>query len=102
MEYPKEYANVMITYEGIVHVPDKYYGRDEKTIVTRRAFYCKSDGYYDRKDNFIPTPDGYFSVPQFWEYFTFSNGEKALLPYTFYQYPRVLMKDIIKWEYDKS
>lgn len=97
-ELPTEYNNVWITYETVVRVRDKYYGHDETQIVKRRAFYSKSDGYYDSKDNWINTPDGYFSVPQYWENFTFSNGEVALLPHTFYSYGRVLPNEIIKWE----
>jgi len=100
MELPKEYVNVMITYKGTVYVPDKYYGKYVEQVVTRRAFYSKSDGFYDRKDNWIPTPDGYFSVPQHWREWTFSNGESALLPHGFYHHGRVYPKDIIKWEYE--
>lgn len=100
MELPEEYRNVMITYKGQILVRDKYYDHYESAIVTRRAFYSKSDGYYDNKDNWIETPEGYFSVPQYWQDFTFSNGQTALLPHTFYSYPRVYPKEIIKWEYD--
>lgn len=100
METPIEYKNIWITYKTEVHVPDKYYGHKETQTVKRRAFYSKSEGYYNSKDEWISTPNGYLSVPQFWENFTFSNGETSLLPYGFYSYGRVLLKDIIKWEYD--
>ena len=99
---PTEYKNVWITYKTIVHVPDKYYGHDEKQIVRRRAFYSKSNGYYDSKDNWVDTPNGYYSVPQYWQTFTFSDGNSALLPHTFYSYGRVFPDDIIKWEYDEN
>lgn len=90
---PTEYHNVMITYVGEVRIRDKYYGHYEKQEVTRRAFYTKSNGYYDNKDNWINTPDGFFHVPQYWQKW---NG--ALVPHTFYSYGRVLPKNIIKWE----
>jgi len=35
------------------------------------------------KTNGLNTPNGYFSVPQYWQTFQFSNGESALLPHTF-------------------
>lgn len=89
MELPKEYQTVMITYKGKVRVRDKYYDHYEEQVVTRKAFYSKSDGFYDRQDNYIKTPNGYFSVPQYWR-----NG----LPHTFYHYPRVYPENIIKWE----
>jgi len=101
MELPREYATVLLTYDTDVRVRDKYYDHYEKGVVTRRAFYANSKGYYNKLGDFVETPDGYFSVPQFWGYFTFSNGETALVPETFYSYGRVLPKDIIKWEYDK-
>jgi hypothetical protein len=102
MELPNEYQNVMLTYEGNVRVRDKYYDHYEKQVVTRRAFYSKSNGYYDSKDQWIETPNGYFSVPQYWQDFTFSDGKVALLPHTFYSYGRVLPENIIKWVYDKQ
>lgn len=98
MNLPKEYVNVMITYSTTERVSDRYYGHIETFIVTRRAFYSNSNGYYDAKDQWIETPNGYFSVPQYWQDFTFSDGSVALLPHTFYQYARVLPGNIIKWE----
>jgi hypothetical protein len=100
MQLPSEHQNVMITYETLVGYGP--YGDDKrKEVVTRRAFYSKSDGYYDSKDNWIETPNGFFSVPQYWRNFTFSDGSIALLPHGFNQYPRVYPNQIIKWEYDK-
>jgi hypothetical protein len=96
-DLPPEYVNVMITYEGKVRVRDKYYGHYEDQIVTRRAFYSKSDGFYDRQDNWVETPEGYFHVPQYWQEW---NGK--LLPHTFYHLGRVYPKDIIAWELDKT
>jgi len=93
MKLPKEYHNVMITYKGKVRVRDKYYDHYEDQIVTRRAFYSKSDGFYDNKNNWIDTPEGYFSVPQYWRMW-----KGSLLPHTFYHHGRVYPKDIIKWE----
>jgi len=93
-----EYQNVMITYKGMVRVRDKYYDHYEEQIVTRRAFYSKSSGYYNRKDEWVDTPDGYFSIPQFWQNFTFSDGTSALLPHTFNSFGRVLPNDVIKWD----
>ena len=101
METPQEYQNVMLTYIGTVYVPDKYYGTYVKQRVTRRAFYSKSNGYYNRQDQWIETPEGYFSVPQYWQNFTFSDGTSALLPHTFSSYGRVLPKDVLKWEIEK-
>lgn len=101
MELPEEYVNVMITYEATIG-HGAYGERRVKEVVTRRAFYSKSDGYYDRDDNWIPTPEGYFSVPQYWSEWHNSDGSSSLLPYTFYQYPRVYPKDIISWRYDTN
>lgn len=95
IDLPEEYQNVMITYETDVRVRDKYYDHYEKQTVTRRAFYSKSNGFYDNKDNWIDTPEGYFSVPQYWKNFTFSDGTVVLLPHTFYSYGRVYPKDVI-------
>lgn len=90
-----EYTNVLITYVGKVRVRDRYYDHYENQVVTRRAFYSNSKGYYDSKDKWIETPNGYFSVPQYWAMW---DGE--LLPHTFYQYPRVMPHEVIKWKYD--
>lgn len=89
---PKEYQNVLITYEGSVKIRDKYYDHYEKQIVTRRAFYSTSNGYYDNKDNWINTPKGYFHVPQYWE-----NYKGSLMPCGFYHLGRVLPEKVIKW-----
>lgn len=50
MELPKECVNVMLTYKAVIR--RGVYG-EQKSIetVTRRAFYSKSNGYYDSKDN---------------------------------------------------
>lgn len=96
MNLPKEYTNVMITYLGKVRVRDKYYDHYEEQIVTRRAFYTKSNGYYDKQDNWIDTPNGYFHVPQYWQ-----KWKGALLPHTFYHFGRVLPENIIKWKFEK-
>jgi hypothetical protein len=101
-EMPKEYQRVWITYKGTVYVPDKYYGTYKKEVVTRRAFYSKSKGYYNSKDEWIETPDGYFSVPQYWKVFHFISGVSALLPHTFSSFGRVFPKDVIKWEIDTT
>jgi len=100
-ELPKEYVNVMLTYKAQVTVRDKYYDHKEEQTVTRRAFYSKSDGYYDSKNNWIETPNGYFSVPQYWKDFTFSDGSIALLPHTFYSFGRPQPHEIIDWKYEK-
>ena len=97
MDLPREHQNVMITYLGKVRVRDKSYDHYEEQIVTRRAFYTKSNGYYNRKDEFVDTPGGYFHVPQYWR-----EWRGALLPHTFYHLGRVFPKDIIKWEIDKT
>lgn len=100
MDLPKPYKNVMLTYKAYIGYGP--YG-EHKVLetVTRRAFYTDSDGYYNSQDKWIETPNGYFSVPQFWANFTFSNGETALLPHTFYSYGRVLPDKIISWKYDE-
>ena len=97
MKVPEEYVNVMITYKGKVRVRDKYYDHYEEQIVTRRAFYSKSDGYYDNTNKWVDTPNGYFHVPQYWRMW---NG--VLLPHTFYHLGRVYPENIIKWEVDTS
>ena len=86
---PKEYQIVWITYIGISNIGTPTNPRYVEHFITRKAFYGKSDGYYDFDDKFIPTPNGYFSVPIHWQ-----NG----LPYTFKQYPRVLPEEVIKWK----
>lgn len=102
MNLPEPYMTVKITYKASVHVPDKYYGHVENMIVTRKAFYTNSDGYYNRKNEWIETPNGFFHVPQYWAPFTFSDGTTAMLPDTFYSYGRVMPSNIISWECDKS
>ena len=96
MNLPKENTNVMITYLGKVRVRDKYYDHYKEQIVTRRAFYTKSNGYYDKQDNWINTPNGYFHVPKYWK-----EWKGVLLPHTFYHLGRVLPENIIKWEFEK-
>lgn len=96
---PPEYQNVMITYVGLVRVRDKYYDHYEKQIVTRRAFYCNSNGYYDRNDNWIETPNGYFHVPQDWQNWTWPDGTITLAPKGFYHYGRVLPDKVIEWKF---
>lgn len=98
MNLPIECQNVMITYVGNVMVRDKYYDHYEKQKVIRRAFYSKSDGYYNRNDEWINTPDGFFHVPQYWQEWTWSDGVSSLMPHGFNHYGRVLPKDVIKWE----
>ena len=98
MRLPEEYQSVMITYKGQVRVRDKYYDHYEPQVVTRRAFYSKSDGYYNGKDEWINTPNGYFSVPKYWQNYTWSDGTVTLLPHTFYHYGRVSPEDIINWK----
>lgn len=90
---PQEYVNVLITYSCDVYVRDKYYGHTEFRTVTRLAFYSKSNGYYDSKDKWIETPQGYFSVPKM-----FQQWKGSLLPHTFQQYTRVTPDKIEKWE----
>ena len=99
MNLPTPYKNVFITYTDSVYVPDKYYGHYETQKVTRRAFYSDSDGFYDRSDKWIETPIGYFSVPQSWGTFTFSDGTKALLPQGFNSHGRVFPMRINSWVY---
>ena len=91
-QLPTEYETVLLTYDAVIRSGP--YGMEKSTqTVTRKAFYTKSDGYYDDKDRWIETPNGYFHVPQYWRRF---NG--VLMPHTFYSYGRVLPEDIIKWE----
>lgn len=87
MTFPTPYQNVLITYKR----PD---------IVTRRVFYTPSDGYYDRSDNWIDTPNGYYQVPQYWFIFTPISGKYISLgPEGMYSYGRVLPNDIDDWIY---
>lgn len=98
---PDPHVNVMITYIGKVRIPDKYYDTWEKQQVTRRAFYTNSNGYYNRSDEWVPTPNGFYYVPQYWKEHTWSDGLVTLAPDTFYHLGRVLPGEVIKWEYDK-
>lgn len=96
---PNEYQNVFITYEAEIGYGP--YGIEKrKEIVRRRAFYSNSKGYYDRNNQWIETDGGYFSVPQFWDWFYYSDGTKAILPKGFSSYPKVFPSQIIKWECD--
>lgn len=101
MELPEVYINVMITYKATISSGP--YG-DTKSIetVTRRAFYSKSDGFYNAASKFIKTPNGYFNVPQNWSWFTTISGKTSLEPQGLEHYARVYPNEIIKWEYDKS
>lgn len=98
-ELPEEYTNVMITYEGMVRYNS--YGDRRKEVVTRRAFYSKSNGYYNSSNEWVNTPEGYFNVPQYWSNWTFSDGTSAILPQRFSNYGRVLPNEVIGWKYDK-
>ena len=91
----------MVTFEGTVFIRDKYYGKYEKQVKTRRGFFHKSDGYYNSKDEWIETPNGYISVPPKWKVFHFTNGESELLPSGWGGY-RVLPEKVIKWEYTNN
>lgn len=95
-QFPVEYQNVMVTYMGSVYVPDKYYGKYVTQKVTRRGFYHKSNGFYNSKDQWVETPDGYFSIPQKWKTFHFYDGTAALLPDGFYG-ARVMPDKVISW-----
>ena len=98
MKTPNGKQNVMLTYRGKVYVPDKYYGKWEEQVVTRRAIYYKTDGYYNIKDEWIETLDGYFSVPTSWKIQTWSDGTASLMPEGFSIHARVPLEDAIKWE----
>ena len=99
MKLPQEHQNVMITYKADVRV-NSYSDRTRKEVVTRRAFFSKSDGFYNKEDIWVETPNGFFHVPQFWGSFTYSDGTTSLLPKGFNHYPRVYPEQIIKWEYE--
>ena len=102
IEIPEEMVNVMITYRGSVVVRDKYYDHKEDQIVTRRAFYSKSDGFYDQQDNWVTTPNGFFHVPRDWREWTYSDGTTALMPEGFWHYGRVYPEDVISIKPDVS
>ena len=97
---PDPHVNVMITYTGKVRVRDKYYDKYETRTVTRRAFYTDSDGYYNSKDEWVATPEGYYHVPQYWREHTWSDGTVSLMPDTFYHHGRVMPHEVTKWVYD--
>ena len=78
------------------------YGDRKPAMVTRRAFYSKSDGYYDRSDKFIPTTNGCFEVPQYWATFTAISGYSELAPQGFQSLGRVLPENVLKWEVDTN
>ena len=98
MRLPNPHQLVHLSYIGKVRVPDKYYDYYVKQEVTRKAFYTKSTGYYNRKDEWVNTPNGYFHVPQYWRPWTWSDGTTTLTPHGFYHHGRVLPENIIKWE----
>ena len=95
-ELPFPYETVMLTYKT-----QKEVDNTELCEVTNRAFYVKSDGYYDYKDNYISTPDGYFMVPDEWSPFAFGNNKPVMMPHTF-AHTKVLPSHVIKWEYDEE
>lgn len=96
IDLPEEMENIMVTFIGKVLVRDKYYDHYENHTITRRGFYSKSKGYYNPRDQWISTPNGYVSVPPSWKIFN-----DILLPHGWVGY-RVLPEEIIKWEYVKE
>ena len=92
---PPQYQNVMITYIATVRV-NHWSDRRVPKKVTRRAFYCESKGYYNSKDEWISTPNGYFSVPCNWQMY-----KGNLLPHGFNTYGRINPNHVTKWEFDK-
>ena len=98
MTKPNSYQTVMITYRTYVGYGP--YGDIKKLeTVKRKAFYTKSSGYYDSKDNWVSLPDdGSFQVPQKWGDVHTISGNTMHLPIGKHNYGRVLFKDIIKWE----
>lgn len=80
----KEYQTVVITY------------RSGGEVVSRKAFYSKSDGYYNARDEWIETPNGFFSVPQYWRNFMWMDGSVSLMPEGFNTYGRVVPDKVIK------
>jgi len=95
-EMPQEMVDVMVTFKGTVYVPDKYYGKHEIQTITKRGFYHKSDGYYNSKDEWIDTPDGFFSIPP-----RYKSFKGVMLPDGWGGH-RVKPEDCIKWEHIKE
>jgi len=99
MDTPKPYKNVWLTYKA--YVTSGVYGEVRTlTTVRRRAFFTKSDGYYNQRNEWIETPEGFYHVPRYWQEYTWSDGTTSLAPQTFQSYGRVLHENVIKWEYD--
>jgi hypothetical protein len=94
MNYPEEHKTVMVTFLG--KVKKNCYGGLKDEIVTKKGFYSKSDGYYDRKNNWIPTPNGIFHIPQKWGNFTWSDGTTSEVPEGFYG-QKVLPENVKTW-----
>jgi hypothetical protein len=99
---PDEYVRVLITYKTMARIPDGHYGREEKQTVTCRAFYSKSNGYYNQKDEWIETPNGFYSTPHHWMHFRNSDGTISLLPHGFNSYGRVFPENVIEWKIDTN
>lgn len=66
---PPPYKDVMVTFVGTFYVRDKYYGHYETFQTTKRGFFHNSKGYYNSKDEWVDTPNGYFSIPSRYEEF---------------------------------
>lgn len=80
-----------VTYTGMARY--NAYGDSRPAKVRRLGIFADSDGYYNAQDEFISTPDGYFTFPQ---YFQLWDG--VLLPHTFYSLGRVLPTKADSWE----
>jgi len=101
MTTPRPYATIWLTYNA--EIRSGVYGEVKRIeTVRRRAFYSDSDGYYNKQNEWINTPNGMYQVPQFWSNFTLSDGSVIIVPHTFHSFGRVMPENIISWEYDQT
>ena len=91
-QLPENMVNIMITY------------KIENDVYTKRGWYNDPkvgfSGYYNALGQWINPPNGYFTIPPSWQFFTIGKKE-ILLPHG-WGGDRVLPENIINWEYCKT
>jgi len=95
MEKPEVMRNVMVTY--MKEFGYGHYGIEKRMEqVTKRGFLTDSDGYYNKRDQWIETPEGYYAVPPSWQEF-----KGILLPHG-WGGDRLNNNEVLKWVYCKD
>lgn len=101
MKKPEPYKHVMVTFKRPVKTK---WGTPTKELVevTKRGFWVNSTGYYNSRDEWIVPPDGgYFSVPQYWQNWTWRDGVTIPAPRGFW-HRKVYLSEAISWRDLKS